>query len=315
MFKREFSRTALFLCASAILSTAVVSAQTCQSAVNGAYTYSAVGDGIPGALTGGGGATAGTPPFSSSAVGRLVGGAANAVPFASAGTLYFDGMGAISAGNAVQFGAPLTPVGSYVLNSDCTILVNLTDAFGANLTVATLQGVVLGNGSEIDLGQLHNISADSANRGIGVYQSSLLVKLVRPLATYCSVSNLDGSYVLVATGARAANIAASGGGGQTVAPFFLFAPVQFDGNGNILTPAGPLSTMSFLQLGGSYTVKTDCTGTLTLTAVDAAMGGSGATLSMNFALTQSDSSTGSRPEIQFSGASEAQTLFGYGRSQ
>ena len=315
MFKREFSRTAFFLCASAVLSTAAASAQTCQSAVNGAYTYSAVGDGIPGALTGGGSTIAAAPPFSSSGVGQLVGGVANAVPFTSAGTLYFDGLGAIRAGNAVQFGAPLTPVGSYVLNSDCTISVTLTDAFGTNLTVATLQGVVLGNGSEIDLGQLQNISADATNPGIGVYQSTLLVKLVRPLATYCSLSNLDGSYVLIATGARAATFVTGLSLGQTVAPFFLFARVQFDGNGNILTPAGPVSTMSFLQLGGSYTVKSDCTGTLTLTAVDAAIGGSGPTLSLNFALTQSDSSTGSRPEIQFSGASQTQTLFGYGRSQ
>jgi hypothetical protein len=315
MFKREFSCTAFFLCVSAILSTGAVSAQTCQSAVNGAYTYSAVGDGIPGALTSGGSTTAATPPFSSSGVGQLVGGAANAVPFTSAGTLYFDGMGDIRPGNAVEFGAPLTLVGSYVLNSDCTISVTLTDAFGTNLTVATLQGVVLGNGSEIDLGQLQSIAGNSASPAIGVYQSNLLVKLVRPLATYCSVGNLNGSYVLIARGARAASVAADAGVGPTVAPFFLFARVRFDGNGNILTPTGPLSTMSFLQLGGSYTVKTDCTGILTLTAVDATIGAPGSTLSLNFALTQSDSLTGSSAEIQFSGASQAQTLFGYGRLQ
>jgi hypothetical protein len=251
-------------------------------------------------------------------VGQLVAGGTNSMPFSSAGTLYFDGAGGIRATNTAQLGAATTAVGAYALNTDCTITVMLTDAFGTNRTVATLQGFVLGNGSEIDLGMLRSSATDSSSNALTVNQSSLLIRLVRPLATYCNVSNLDGAYVLISQGARTTDV---DGIGIVTAPFFMFGTAQFDGNGDIIAPHGPNSSMSSLQFGGSYTIGTDCTGTMTLTAPSSSTASAGfgpatgPTLLLNFVLTQSDSSTGARPEIHFSSSTGTQTLFGDGRAQ
>ena len=310
MFNRGFSRPAVLLCTSAFLCAVVVSAQTCQSAVNGAYAYSTIGNGTPGATLPTGAA------FSNTGVGQLISGVTNSVPFASAGTLNFDGSGTIRA-SSPSSSASTTAVGTYVLNSDCTISVTLTDAFGTNQTVAALQGAVLGSGSEIDLGVLQNSSTGSSSTSLGVYQSNLLIKLVRPLATYCTVSNLSGPYVLIATGARTTTVAGTGTiPTQTVAPFFSFSRVQFDGNGSIVAPPGPISPMGFLQFGGSYTIRTDCTGTITLTALNSSTTTApGPSVTLNFALTQGDTLTGPRPDIQFSSSNGAQTLFGTGKAQ
>ncbi len=316
MFNREFSRPTLLFCVSAFLCASVASAQTCQSAVNGPYLYSAIGNGVPG-----GSAPDGAAPFSNTGVGQLVAGATNSMPFTSAGTLYFDGAGGIRATNTAQLGSATTAVGAYALNTDCTITVMLTDAFGTNQTVATLQGVVLGNGSEIDLGMLQTSATDSSSTALAVNQSSLLIRLLRPLATYCNVSNLDGAYVLIAPGTRTTTVDGIGiAPVQSVAPFFMFGTAQFDGNGGIVSPHGPNSSMSSLQFGGSYTIATDCTGTITLTAPSSSTGSTGfsttgPTLLLNFVLTQSDSSTGARPEIHFSSSTGTQTLFGDGRAQ
>jgi len=316
MFNKEFSRPTLLLCVGAFLCASAATAQTCQSAVNGAYLYSAIGNGVPG-----GAPPAGSAPFSNTGVGQLVAGATNSMPFSSAGTLYFDGAGGIRASSTAQLGAATTAVGAYALNTDCTITVMLTDALGTNQTVATLQGVVLGNGSEMDLGMLQSSATDSSSTALAMNQSSLLIRLVRPLATYCNVSNLDGAYVLISPGTRTTTVDAIGiVPVQTVAPFFMFGTAQFDGNGGIVSPHGPNSSMSSLQFGGSYTVASDCTGTITLTAPSSStgstgIGATGPTLLLSFVLTQSDSSTGARPEIHFSSSTGTQTLFVDGRAQ
>ena len=186
MLETSYSRIAAFLGVSLLLGAKIGSAQqTCQASINGFYSYSAIGNGLPGALlptstgttgTGSGtitgtGSTTGTtttaPPFSNTGVGQLVGGATNTAPFASSGTLYFDNGGNIRASSTSQFGTANTTVGTYVVNSDCTITVTLNDAFGTNKTAATLQGVILGNGSEIDLGVLQNVSTTTSTTGTG----------------------------------------------------------------------------------------------------------------------------------------------------
>ena len=306
MFIREFSRPVFVVCVGALLCATVVSAQTCQSAVNGAYAYSAIGNGNPGATLPSGGA------FSNTGVGQLVSGVTNSGPFSSAGTLYFDGGGTIRASNTGLSGATTTSVGTYVLNADCTVTVLLTDAFGTNSTVVTLQGAVIGSGSEIDLGVLQNSSTGSSNTALGIYQSSVQIKLVRPLTTYCTLTNLSGPYVLVAPGVRTT----TGTGTtptQTVAPFFMFGRVLFDGQGTMLASPSPAAPLSFLQFGGSYTIRTDCTGTMTLTPANSST--SSPTLVLNFALTEGDTLTGPRPEIQFSSSTGTQTLFGIGQAQ
>jgi len=318
MFKTTFSGTAILCCLSLALCAKVVSAQTCQGAVNGAYAYSAIGTGIPGALfTPATGSTAST--YSSTSIGQLLGGIANTGAFALSGTLWFDTSGNIS---AAQGGTRLM-VGTFSLNTDCTISATIFDAFGTNKTTTALQGIVLANGSEINLGVLQNVSGGPITAP-GAFQSSLLIKLVRPLATYCSISNLIGSYALIATGTRVATLPVAAGSialpQQTEAAFFLFGRVQFDGSGNIVAPAGTPSALGYLQFTGTYTVNTDCTGTLTLGSASTTGGGtsvtSGSTISVGFVLTQpSVPFNGNRPVIEFSQSSATQTLFGYGEAQ
>lgn len=314
MLKTTLSGATTVLCLSLILCATVGSAQTCQSTVNGYYVYSAIGNGAPGALFIPNTGT--NPTFSDTPLGQLLTGVASNGAFASSGTLYLDGSGTIHANAASQGGTTMS-VGTYALNADCTITVTLADAFGTDQTPIALQGIILSNGAEIDLGVVQDVSA-SISTGAGKYQSNLLIKLIRPLTTYCTVSNLNGSYALVASGTR---IATGGTGPGTVdlaalteAPYFLFGRVLFDGNGSIPAPSTTPSSLGFLEFSGSYTVNTDCTGTMTLNSVGSAAWDP--LLFLTFVLTQPRvSDTSMRPEIQFSQSSGIQTLSGYGLAQ
>ena len=157
MLKKRFTRAASFLCLSALLFARISSAQSCPENVNGAYSYTVIGTGVPGALFTGESASA-IPAYSNTPLGRLLDGPNNTGPSSSAGTLAFDGMGGITAKSSAQGGTTMS-VGSYVVNSDCTMTVQLSDAFGTNPTVTNLQGVILSNGGEIDLGVVQDTSA------------------------------------------------------------------------------------------------------------------------------------------------------------
>jgi hypothetical protein len=353
---KDFSRLAA-LCAGAILCTATVSAQTCQIqgvTVGGYYTFASIGNGAPGSLltppatgtSGGSGSTA--PGYSATELGELLNGLANGVPFASSGTIYLNGAGSIIANSPT--GVP-TVAGSYVLNSDCTITVTLSDVFGTITTKAILQGVVFDNGAEIDLGVLTNVntgtSSTSGSTGTGstgtsttstagaLYESNVLVHLIRPPSAACSVSSLEGSYVLSGTGTGVATVAAAGSTSstQTEAPFFWFASIDFDGNGNVIIPSVVPSALSYLQYTGSYKVNADCTGTMTLksnTGASSSTTGTSSTtsssaLSVYFILSQptvpfnpgnpSQQASSPSPGIEFSLSSGTETLSGRGIAQ
>jgi hypothetical protein len=400
MEKIRFSRLSTFVCAGVVLCGQIVSAQVCQDTLVGYYSYSALGNGQAGSLLAGTGNGSGTSvgtgtgnttaAFSNTELGQLLSGATNTVPFSSAGTLYFDGAGNIRASMTAQGGLAM-PVGTYVLNSDCTITVTLTDNFSTatNRTVTALQGIVLSGGSVIDLGVLQNVSptggststntststggststttstssAGTGNGVAGLYESNLLITLVRAYSSLCAASNLSGSYAIVASGTRIAAVGTSSTGtgtgngsssgtgngtgtgtgtstasGQTEAPFFLFGRIQFDGNGNIVSPANNTSALSYLQFSGSYTVNPDCTGTMTLGGVSTAAGsGSGSSTSttgttttnssspitLNFVITQPTTAAsistanvgGTRPGFQFSSSNSSETFFGVGTPQ
>ena len=324
---------------SAILCAGIGSAQTCQVreknllskgvTVGGYYSFSAIGNGLPGSLLTAG--TSGASTFTDSGVGQLLSGVASAEPFASSGMLFFDSLGNILANPTAQSGGTIL-VGTYVVSSsDCTITVSLNDAFGPNGfatnlqgSTTSLQGVVVLDGSEIDLGVLQNISPDMGSTSMGLYASNTFVKLVRQKSPSCSTDNLVGSYALIGTGSRVAAVAVGAGSGtipaaQTEAPFFLFALVQFDGSGGVL--AGLPSALSFLQFAGSYTLNPDCTGTMSLNNAAASTGAfsapqTGSALALSFILIQPETTHGApAPEIEFNQASGTQTLHGYGIAQ
>jgi hypothetical protein len=372
MFTMTTSRAGIFLCAGLALCAKIGSAQSCQvSSISGNYSYSAIGSGIPGSFltpssgTVSPGVGTGTPTtgsgsatvaFSNTELGRLLGGVGNTVPFSSAGMLYFDGFGGVRAYPTVQGGASMS-AGTYVINPDCTITVTLTDVFGTNKTASSLQGIILSGGSEIDLGVFQTASTTTGGTATGgtpttttsgtvaVNQSSSLIRLVRSFSFSCNASNLVGPYALIASGAGATSIANNTGTGtgttsaQTVAPFFLFGRVNFDGVGNITADPGNFS-LSSLRYTGTYTVNSDCTGTMTLSkgspstsTTGSGSTGSGSTtgttstdtsanLSLNFVLVQPSgpfseaaSISPTKPVIQFSVANGTQALYGYGRAQ
>src|SRR6266566_4774334 len=105
-------------------------------------------------------ATTSTPVVGSNTqIGALTAGSVNTAAFASVGRLYMDGNGGMFSSSAP--GMPVTQVGTYVVNSDCTVSATFTDAFatpgGAGLTPvqasATFEGVLVQNANEIDLVQ------------------------------------------------------------------------------------------------------------------------------------------------------------------
>lgn len=349
MLKTMFSRTTISLCACVMFYAAVGSAQSCPATVNGFYSYTAIGNGVPGAListstttgTGTGtGTTVTTAPFSTTGVGQLVSGTTTSVPFASTGGLYFDGSGNIRADPTQQFALTSSiAVGTYTLNSDCTISVTLNDAFGNNTTKANLQGVILRDGSEIDLGVLQTVATPSGTGTgtgtgtsiitTGVFQSNLLIRLVRPFANFCSNTTLAGYRMFIeAAGTTVATSGTTTGTGTGIGivtpgtPFFIFGRVQFDGNGNLTAPAGTQPSLS-LQFVGTYTVNNNCTGTLTLNTTNGTTGtttGSttgttaNSSLSLNFVLTAGNqSSSSSTPQIEFTQTSGTQILLGSGQ--
>jgi len=339
MYKTVCSRASIFLSVGVILCAEIGSAQSCPSSVSGFYSYTAIGNGVPSALlvpgtTTGTGTTAtgitGTattgnavsPSFSTTGIGQLVSGATGSVPFASSGKLYFDGAGSIFASSTQQFTPSASSlVGTYTLNSDCTISVILNDAFGSNTTKLTLQGVILGDGSEIDLGVLQTTSTSSgtgtntgtSNIAPGLFQSNILIRLVRPFGNSCNTNTLAGARTfIVASGTRTGT--GTGTGTVTGTPFFIFGRVQFDGNGNLFALPSAQSSIG-RQFAGTYTVNSDCTGTVSLNSTTSTTAGSiaGATpaLALNFVMNAS--ATSSTPQIQFTQSSGTQLLLGSGQ--
>src|ERR1700733_12283508 len=93
-------------CVGAMLCAQIGSAQTCSISgvsVGGSYIFSAIGNGLPGSLLSGTTTTTGTTtstspsPYSNPELGQLLSGTVGTGPFASSGTVYFDGAGNILA--------------------------------------------------------------------------------------------------------------------------------------------------------------------------------------------------------------------------
>ncbi len=320
MFKTTFSGTAVLCCLGLALCAKVGSAQTCQGAVNGAYAYSAIGTGF----------------F------RVHYSRPSPAPLHDV----FQYIYRTTVGRNRQHGI-LCVVGNamvrffrkhrrsarwhqtdgmrtYSLNADCTISATIFDAFGTSKTTTALQGIVLANGSEIDLGVLQNVSNNSV-AAPGAFQSSLLIKLVRPLATYCSVNRQSDRFLRADRDGNAScqsshrhwQYHATGADRSRILSVWARAIRRQRKHFRSGWPY--LVVGSALQFVGSYTVNTDCSGILTLGTVSTVAGTAvtpGSTLSVNFVLTQPSAPfTGNRPVIEFSQSSATQTLFGYGEAQ
>jgi len=194
----------------------------------------------------------GTAVGSSSPIGGLVAGAVNNTAFASVGRVFLDGNGTIFA--TPTSGGVQTSVGTYNVNGDCTVSVTLVDAFQAPAATAiapaqvsaTFEGVVVSNGNEIDLTQT------GASAGTTI--------ILRKTRQSCTTSDVFDSFGISAGGLQ---------NGATTASFNILGRFVADGAGNLVEDAtGQASPLTNRKITGSYTVNSDCTGTLSLITAD-----------------------------------------------
>jgi hypothetical protein len=197
---------------------------------------------------------------SSTPIGALVAGAANTAAFTSVGRVFLDGNGAVFTTSAP--GAIQTPAGTYTVNLDCTVSITLTDAFAApgaaGLTPtqasATLEGVVVAGGNEIDLLQTSS--------------SAGTIVTLKKARQACSSDELFSSFGLSATGVTTAP-GAMFNSIPVSTPFGIFGRFVADGAGNLIEDAmAQASPLNGRKVTGTYTMNMDCTGAATLITAD-----------------------------------------------
>jgi hypothetical protein len=198
---------------------------------------------------------------SSTQIGALTAGAANSAAFASVGRLYLDGLGFIFASSTPS--TPVLQVGTYTVNSDCTVAATFTDTFAtpgaAGLTpvqaTATFEGVLVQNANEIDLVQT------------GTSTGTVLTLKKTSQFNGCGPDSLTGTFGLAASGIATA--AATPGGTPVSTPFNLSGRINADGTGLLAQDSvGLASPLTQRQFTGTYTVNLDCTGSATLVGSD-----------------------------------------------
>jgi hypothetical protein len=321
------------------------------NSVVGSYTYIATQTPLAGVTISPPGTTSSL--YSNTTIGQLVGDIDTGAPFSSAGTLYFDGAGHILVSTSA---APLSPsvlVGTYTVNSDCTINVTLSDVFNTasvagssvpTTSMSNLIGLVLGGGTEIDLSVVQSSTSSNGNMPVvtGQFDSRLAIQLIRSFPYGCSTASLTGSYGLVGTGFALMNPTTTTGTGTTTTttgttqPVTFFASVTFDGNGNVVAQTvSSTSPLGSFNYAGTYTMSLNCSGTLTLTSAKSTTSTTGTTstsanvstplLTANFVLippvayvasgTAILNGSADRPSLLFTSTSATETISGYGRAQ
>ena len=332
----------------ALGSTFAVAQQTCTAttaSVNGSYTYIATEFPFGTASVTPPGTTTNSQPFSNTQVGNLIQSLTGGGIYSSANVLYFDGAGHILTAASSGSFMGTTVVGTYTVNSDCTINITLTDVFNTTTTNAgvpatqgsfSLIGIVLGGGTELYLSAPQSTSSTNGNMPLvaGQFASRLSIQLIRTFAYGCTVASLSGSYGLIGNGFLALGATPASGttpaNPGTAQPVTLMVVLTFDGGGNIIpemVPSG--SPLGNFQYKGTYTVNLNCSGTMTLTPATSstATGTSAPSVTVNFALTPpitypttsaysaSPSGNASRPSIEFTFTSASETVYGFGIAQ
>jgi hypothetical protein len=233
----------------------------------------------------------GTQPYSNTQIGNLLSALNAGTGFSSANVLYFDGAGNVSVSSSTATFTASTVVGTYVVNSDCTINVTLIDVFNSTAngagTVATqgkatLIGVVLGGGTELVLTEPQSSTSTNGNMplGAGQFATRVSIQLIRTYGYGCTAASLTGSYGLIGTGFLELNASSSGTTGTTssasVQPISFIGVVTFDGAGNVIQQTvASGSPLGGFQFKGTYTVNLNCSGTLTLSPATSSTTGAG----------------------------------------
>jgi hypothetical protein len=274
----------------------------------------------------------GTNPYSKTQLGQLLSGVAGITAGSVTGIFYFDGAGNIYASQTV--GGPLsTAVGTYTVDVNCGILISLGDVFAAqNPKQVTFAGSLVGNASEIDLVPTAQIPTNGGSTTSPIVPPASFLRLVKmPTPTNCTASTLTGPYLLLGNGFQAAGTLATSPATAQYFPFF--ARVRFDGAGKIIPETTSTASLALLQYVGTYTVNSDCTGTMTISQTPAPSSGATAstppvkTITAAFLITNSFVQVNSnglvafqsvsqlRSSILFSFASQDQIVSGIGTAQ
>lgn len=224
-----------------------------------------------------------TPPATTTAVigsntpiGALVAGLANPNVFSASGTIIADGLGNLFAAASTGVAAT-TLVGSYTVNSDCSVSMSITDTFSASTTVPVPGTVIKPPASVTLVGELINsaVGAEVDLVQTGVSSTGGVVTMRRMVQMGgCTTSNVSGNFTIGGQGML--NPTAEGtlptvgtstgaftfGAKQTLGiAFTLLGRFNADGLGNLTLDAAGLASPSDRILIGSYTVNPDCTGT------------------------------------------------------
>src|ERR1700677_5024123 len=176
----------LYLSSFGLLMSQMARAQACDASVTGLYGYAAsqggtvstptsttsgtTGTGTTG-TTGTGTGSSTTTTYSTTQIGLLLGGIAAGDQIAYSGVLSFDGAGSIFASGAPT-GTAVAKIGTYAVNSDCSLSVSLMDPFGTITTATQLVGIVLGRGTEIDLMPAANFQSTGTTTTTGTGTST-----------------------------------------------------------------------------------------------------------------------------------------------
>jgi hypothetical protein len=221
--------------------------------------------------------------------------AVNKYPFSTVGRIYADGNGHFlaSAGTSTN-----VQIGTYSVSTDCTIAVTVTDKFAtppatppgtpaSTPASATFEGVVLDRGNQIELLQ----PAASANGAVlslrRVYQNS-----------GCTNATLGGTFG-IATQAFLTGTDTTGTSSLTLLP--VTGRLTSSGNGLFgVKAAGDTSPLKGRQLAGTYTVNSDCTGTMQIVTAD------GVARNASFVITRPSSGV-----CQVPGFARPEILFGF----
>ena len=206
----------------------------------------------------------GTNPYSKSQLGQLLSGVAGITAGSVTGLFYFDGAGNIYASQTI--GGPLsTRAGTYTVDVNCGILVTLGDVFSNQNPVKQVSfgGSLSGDGSEIGLVPTAQIPTNGGSTTTPIIPPASFLRLVKmPTPTNCTASTLTGPYLLLGNGFQAAGVLATSP--PTAQGFPFFARVRFDGAGKIVPETTSTASLALLQYVGTYTVNSDCTGTMTI---------------------------------------------------
>ena len=215
-------------------------------------------------------------------IGKLITSAFGPSPFASTGRVQSDGSGNLFAFSGVSSLPASARIGTYTVNTDCTVAMTIFDFPSATTGVAptgtgtqiTLEGAISDSGDVVELIQTGTAAVGASMRLQRTAQNNA-----------CNNASLNGRLNVTGGG-----LLLSGSGiTATVVPLAFTGVLFADGAGNFTTPPGQAnSALKARHITGTYTVNADCTGTGTL------MNG-GVSRAINFVLVNSDRGTDCPP--------------------